>query len=255
MDRDLGGAYDRAMSGTLPIVLIPGLLSSPRLYGEQIPELWRSGPVMIADNTRDDSMAAIARRVLAAAPPRFALAGLSMGGYIAFEIMRQAPERIAGLALLSTAATPDTAEQSERRREQIALAQSGRFEEIADLLFPRLVHPSRHDDEAVREVVRIMARETGPAAFVRQQTANIARPDSRPDLAAIRCPTLVLVGDGDEITPPARAAEIARGIAGAQHVVVPDCGHLSTLEQPAQVTRALVDWLQDARADCLAAVG
>jgi pimeloyl-ACP methyl ester carboxylesterase len=232
------------MIQALPIVLIPGLLSSPRLYGEQIPELWRVGPVTIADNTRDDSMAGLARGILAAAPPRFALVGLSMGGYIAFEVMRQAPSRVARLALLDTAATPDTAEQSERRRRQIALVENGRFGDIADLLFAHLVHPARQDDDALRWVVRRMADETGPAAFVRQQTANMNRPDSRPDLGAIRCPTLVLVGDSDEITPPARAAEIAGAIPGAAHVVVPDCGHLSTLERPAEVTQALLEWLQ-----------
>ncbi len=86
----------------LPIVLIPGLTCTPRLYAEQIPALWQFGPVTIADHTRDESMAAIARRILAAAPPRFALAGLSMGGFISFEIMRQAPERVAKLALLDT---------------------------------------------------------------------------------------------------------------------------------------------------------
>src|SRR6266545_391087 len=121
-----------AMSESSPTVLIPGLLTSARLYAEQIPELWRFGPVTIADHTRDDTMAGLARRILAAAPPRFALAGLSMGGYIAFEIMRQAPERVAKLALLDTSALPDTAEQSESRRALIALAESGRFAEVPD---------------------------------------------------------------------------------------------------------------------------
>ena len=104
------------MAEALPIMLIPGLTCSARLYAEQIPALWRFGPVMVADHTRDDSMAAIARRILAAAPPRFALAGLSMGGYIAFEILRQAPERVAKLALLDTGARAETPEQTERRK-------------------------------------------------------------------------------------------------------------------------------------------
>src|SRR6266540_1711387 len=105
----------------LPIVLLPGLLCSPRLYGEQLAALWRLGPVLIADHTRHDSMAAITRGILATAPPRFALAGLSMGGYLAFELMRQAPERVAGLALLDSSARPDTPAQSQRRRALIAL--------------------------------------------------------------------------------------------------------------------------------------
>ncbi|HYM91582.1 MAG TPA: alpha/beta fold hydrolase [bacterium] len=227
-----------------PILLIPGLLCSPRLYGEQLPALWRFGPLVIADHTRDDSMAAIARRILAAAPPRFALIGLSMGGYIAFEIMRKAPDRVARLALLDTSARADTPEQSERRRAQIALAQSGRLAEVLDQLFPLWVHRARRNDESLRRTVRLMAEETGPQAFTRQQAAIMTRPDSRPDLAAIRCPTLVLVGDGDESTPPDRAAEIANGIASARLVTVPECGHLSTLERPQHVTQALIEWME-----------
>ena len=132
-----------AASDPLPIVLIPGLTCTPRLYAEQIPALWHFGPVMVADHTRDDSMLAIARRILATAPPRFALAGLSMGGFISFEIMRQAPERIARLALLDTGARAETPEQSERRKVPIALAKAGRYAEIPDLAFPIYVHRNR----------------------------------------------------------------------------------------------------------------
>jgi pimeloyl-ACP methyl ester carboxylesterase len=231
------------MSDPLPIVLVPGLNCSARLYAEQVPALWGCGPVTIADHRRDDSVEAIAARILATAPPRFALAGLSMGGYIAFAIVRQAPERVARLALLDTSARPDTAEQSERRRSMIALAESGRFAEVSDLLFPVFVHRDRHGDEALRRIVRTMAEETGPDAFVRQQKAIMSRPDCRPVLKSIRCPTLVLVGDGDALTPPVLSEEIAAGIAGARLVRVPDCGHLSTLERPEPVNLALVDWL------------
>ncbi len=231
------------MTEPLPVVLIPGLLSSPRLYAEQLPELWRYGPVVIADHTREDSVAAIAHRILTAAPPRFALVGLSMGGYIAFEIMRRSPDRVARLALLDTSARADTPEQSDRRRAQIALAQSGRFGEVLDQLFLSWVHRSRRNDEVLRRIVQRMGEETGPEAFTRQQTAIMTRPDSRPGLAAIRCPSLVLVGDGDEATPPDRAAEIANGIAAARLLTIPECGHLSTLEQPQHVVRALTEWL------------
>jgi pimeloyl-ACP methyl ester carboxylesterase len=226
-----------------PLLLVPGLAASARLYGEQLPELWRHGPVTVADHTRDDEIGAVARRILASAPPRFALAGLSMGGYVAFELLRQAPERVVRLALLDTSARPDRPEQTERRLAQIALAERGRYGEIPDALFPLLVHPARHDDAALLSLVRLMAQEVGAAAFVRQQRAIIGRPDSRPGFAAIRCPTLVLVGDADRLTPPEHAAEIAEGIDGAQLVVVPDCGHLSTLERPTAVTDALVAWL------------
>jgi pimeloyl-ACP methyl ester carboxylesterase len=228
----------------LPIVLIPGLNCSARLYAGQIPALWRFGPVTVADHTRDASIPAIASRILAAAPPFFALIGLSMGGYIAFEIMRQAPQRVAKLALLDTGARPETAEQTARRHGPMAMARAGKLVEVADESFVFFVHPDRHGDVALREVVRAMAEETGADAFLRQQQAIMARPDSRPGLAAIACPTLMLVGEQDGGTPPELAREIASAIAGTRLVIVPDCGHLSTIEQPQAVTQALVEWME-----------
>jgi pimeloyl-ACP methyl ester carboxylesterase len=227
-----------------PIVLIPGLLLTARFYTEQLPALWRFGPVTVADHTREDSMATIAEQILATAPPRFALAGLSMGGYLAFEIMRREPERVTRLALLDTSARPDTPEQTQSRRALMALAGAGRLDEVVDHLLPLFVHPDRLDDEPLCATVREMARATGVDAFIREETAIIGRPDSRPDLAAIRCPTLVLVGDRDALTPPDCAAEIASGIDGARLVTVSDCGHLTPLERPEPVTRALVAWLE-----------
>src|SRR5580700_7576065 len=169
----------------LPMVLIPGLTCSARLYAEQIPALWQFGPVIVADHRRDDSMAAIARRILAAAPPRFALVGLSMGGYVAFEIMRQAASRVAKLALLDTGARGEAPERTEQRKPLIALAKSGRFAEILDSQYPTLVHRSRHGDTALKAIVRAMNEETGADAYLRQQQAIIGRADSRPSLAAI----------------------------------------------------------------------
>ena len=113
------------MPAPLPIVLVPGLNCSARLYADQVPALWRFGPVQVADHTRADSMDAIAADILAHAPPRFALAGLSMGGYIALTMLRQAPARVAKLALLDTSARPETSEQSQQRKPQIAFAQGG----------------------------------------------------------------------------------------------------------------------------------
>jgi pimeloyl-ACP methyl ester carboxylesterase len=231
------------MPEPLPVVLVPGLNCSARLYAEQVPALWRFGPVQVADHTRDDSMDAIAARILTHAPPRFALAGLSMGGYIALTIVRQAPARVSKLALLDTSARPETPEQSERRKPQIALAQGGRFAEVPALQFPVFVHRNRQHDEALKRRVRVMAEETGAEAFLRQQKAIMTRPDMRPLLASIACPTLVLVGDGDELTPPPLSEEIAAGIAGSRLVVVADCGHLSTMERPDAVTGALVEWM------------
>ena len=232
------------MSEPLPIVLIPGLLASARMYAPQIPYLWRVGPVTIADHTRDDRMSAIAQRILATAPGRFALVGLSMGGYIAFEMLRQAPQRIARVALLDTSARADAPEQSAMRRAQMTLASQGRLSEVLEQQLPRLMHRSRRNDTALREVFTVMAQEVGAEAFIRQQTAIMGRSDSRELLGSIRCPALVLVGDADELTPPERAAEIASGIPGARLVTNPDSGHVSTLVQPDEVTRALQEWLE-----------
>jgi pimeloyl-ACP methyl ester carboxylesterase len=214
------------------------------MYAAQIPPLWRVGPVTIADHTRADSMGAIAQGILSAAPARFALAGLSMGGYIAFEMLRQAPQRIARVALLDTSARADLPEQSAMRRAQMTLAAQGRLAEVLEQQFPRLVSRARRGDAALREMFSLMAEEVGADAFIRQQTAIMGRKDSRPTLGDIHCPALVLVGAEDELTPPERAAEIAGGIAGARLVTVPQSGHVSTLEQPEEVTRALLEWLQ-----------
>ncbi len=229
------------MREPLPTVLVPGLRCSARLFAPQIPQLWRSGAVMIADHTRGDSIAAIAGRILEAAPSRFGLVGLSMGGFIAFEVLRRAPERIARLALLDTSARPEAPAQTERRLQQIGLTQAGRYDETIALQFPQLVHPDRRSDAGLLEIYRLMCEETGPEVFIRHQHAIMARPDSRPGLGAIRCPTLVLVGDVDELTPPAHAEEMAAAIPGARLVVVPDCGHLATLERPAAVNAALAE--------------
>ena len=231
------------MAESLPIVLVPGLNCSPRLYAAQVPALWRFGPVTVADHTRDDTMAAIARRILAAAPPRFALAGLSMGGYVALEIVRQAASRVARLALLDTGARDDPPEAQAKRRIHIALAETGRFAEMAEAMWPVLVHPDRRGDAALKRIYLAMCHDVGAEAYVRQQKAIMTRADSRPLLPAIKCPTLVLVGAQDEATPPAVAEEMAAGIAGARLVKVAECGHLSTMEQPEAVTREMVAWM------------
>ena len=231
-------------AASLPVVLVPGLNCSARLYADQIPALWQFGPVTVGDHRRDNSIAAIARRILADAPPRFALAGLSMGGYIAFEILRQAADRVAKLALLDTGAGVEVPERTAQRKPLIALAQQGRFAEITEDQFPLLVHRNRHGDAVLKAQVRAMNAETGPEAYCRQQHAIMGRADSRPGLAAIVCPTLVLVGDDDQLTPPALAHEMAAGIRGARLVVVPECGHLSTMERPQAVTQALLDWMR-----------
>jgi pimeloyl-ACP methyl ester carboxylesterase len=232
------------MENTMPILLVPGLVSSPRIYAPVIPALWRFGPVTIANHIRDDNMGAIARRILAEAPPRFALAGHSMGGYIAFEIMRQAPDRVAKLALINTQARPDTPEATARRRALMARAQNGEYHAVLDELFAGFVHPSRQGDAALRQLVHDMGDDVGPQAFIRQQTAVMSRPDSRPALAWIRCPTLVLTGDEDNTIPNALSVEMANGIHGARLVILQDCGHLPQPEQPQATCDALAEWMR-----------
>ncbi len=138
------------MASTLPLVLVPGLLCSARVYAPQIAALWPFGPVTVADHRRDDTMAAIAARILANAPPRFALAGLSMGGYIAFAMMRQAPQRIAKLALLDTSARPDMPEQTAEREKFISMSEAGQFADVAAVLTLRYLHRNRHNDETLK---------------------------------------------------------------------------------------------------------
>jgi pimeloyl-ACP methyl ester carboxylesterase len=181
---------------------------------------------------------------LAAAPPLFALAGLSMGGYIALEIMRAAPRRVAKLALLDTGARAETAEQTERRQAPMEMTKTGRFAQVAEDAFTFFVHPDRHGDVALKALVKTMADDNGPEAYLRQQRAIMRRPESRPSLSAIACPTLVLVGEQDKATPPELSQEMAAAIPGSRLVVIPACGHLSTIERPQPVTEAMVAWMQ-----------
>jgi pimeloyl-ACP methyl ester carboxylesterase len=225
-----------------PILLVPGLNCSARLYAAQIPALWRLGPVMVADHRRGETMAEIARRILAAAPSRFRLTGFSMGGYIALEIMRQAAARVVKLALVDTSARPELPEQTERRNKLIGLAEAGRFSEVNNFLWPVLVDPSHQSDAALRAAIDQMADETGAEAFVRQQRAIIGRADSRPLLGGIKCPVLMIVGASDQLTPPAHAEEIAKEIPGAKLETLAGSGHMSPMEKPDEVTKLLIDF-------------
>ena len=171
--------------------------------------------------------------------------GNSMGGYIAFEIMRQAPERVAKLALMSTQARPDTPEATARRRGMIERARSGQYRDVVDELFPGFVHPSRQGDASLRQIVYDMSEDVGAEAFIRQQNAVLSRPDSRPSMAWIKCPTLVLTSDTDNTVPNSLSDEMANGIPGAKLVVLADCGHLPQLEQPQACAEALVQWLRN----------
>lgn len=226
-----------------PLVLIPGLNCTAKLFAPQIESLGRLMPVFVPDHTRDASMVAIAARVLAEAPPRFALAGLSMGGYIAFEILRQAQDRVMRLVLLDTNAVADQPERAVIRRGQVAEAKAGRFREVGEQLYPLYVHPARLEDRALRDQFLAMCEATGADGFERQIEAIIGRKDSLLFLRDIRVPTTVIVGADDQATPVSQAREITEGIPGASLHVVPHCGHLSTLEAPMTVTALMRSFL------------
>ena len=203
---------------------------------------------VIPDLGGDDSIAGMALRALAAAPPRFALAGLSMGGYVALEIMRRAPGRVMRLALLGTSARTDTPEQAERRREAIRLAEGGDFGSVAHRMLPNLVHADRLSDEGLASAIRAMAARLGKDGFLRKQRAIMGRVDSRPHLPRIACPTLVLCGREDASTPLPLSEEMAALVPGARLAVVESCGHMSAMERPAEVSAALRRWLVEDRA-------
>jgi pimeloyl-ACP methyl ester carboxylesterase len=225
------------------LVLLPGLLNTRRLFERQIADLADLAAVIVPELWHHDSIGAMAEAALAAAPPRFALGGFSMGGYVCFEILRRAPERVERLALMDTQATPDTPEASARRRGFIEQTKLGRFHGVQPSLLPQIVHRDHLADQSVITPILEMATEVGADGFCREQTAMIVRRDSRPLLVGIKVPTLVLVGRQDQATPLARAEEMAADIAHSQLVVIEQCGHMAPLEKPAEVSAALRRWL------------
>ena len=231
------------MSDRLPLALLPGLLCDAALWRHQVEALAGVADARVADLTRQDSIAAMARAVLESMPERFALAGLSMGGYVAFEILRQAPARVLRLALLDTRAGPDAPEDAARRRGLIELAEKGEFKGVTPRLLPLFLHPARLEDTVLTGEVLAMAERVGRDAFIRQQKAILGRADSRPTLVSIACPTLVLCGRQDALTPVGDHMEMAAGIRDARLRVVEDCGHLASLERPETVNEALATWL------------
>lgn len=228
----------------IPLALVPGLLLDAALWRAQIADLSDIADCRVPDLTSQDGIPAMARAVLDMMPERFALAGLSMGGYVAFEMIRQAPHRIGLLALLDTAARPDTPDQTRRRRSLVALARKGRFKGVTRRLLPMLVHESRLDDAALTDEIFAMAERCGRDAFLRQQAAIMGRTDSRATLLRIACTALVLCGRQDALTPLDGHEEMAQRIPSARLVVVEDCGHLAPMERPEAVSAALRDWLR-----------
>lgn len=228
----------------VPLVLLSGLLCDGALWRHAIQALEGIAACHVADTARRDNIEAIARDVLRTAPPQFAMAGLSMGGYVAFEIMRQAPERVLKLCLFDTSPRPDTAEQRERRRLLLAMAERGQFKGVTPRLLPMLIHPDRLGDIDLTDTITAMAERMGRDAFRNQQTAIMNRIDSRPHLANIRCPTQVVGGRQDALTGPEIVREIADGIRGAKLDMIENCGHLPPLEHPEETNRILKRWLE-----------
>jgi len=231
----------RPSSRRQTLVLLPGALCDAALWRHQIAGLADIADVRVGDLTRDDSIGGMAARALASLPPRFALAGLSLGGYVALEIMRRAPDRVTRLALLGTSARPEPAAEPKPGASRAIVDPSRAVG--ATPMTTLLVHPMRLGDRRLATILAAMADRVGHKAFLLQQQAILRRPDSWPDLASIHCPTLLLCGRQDPLVPPSLQQEMTGAISGARSIVIEDCGHLSPLERPEMVTKALRDWL------------
>jgi len=226
-----------------PLVLIPGMMCDARLFGPQILALGADRAVHLAPITGADRIEALAQEVLAHAPPRFALAGLSMGGIVAMEILRRAPERVARLALLDTNALSEQPNIAAAREAQIVAARSGRLAEVMrDEMKPNYLAPGPAQKD-VLDLVMAMAEALGPEVFIRQSRALQRRPDQQATLRKYGGISLVLCGEYDALCPLKRHELMAGLLPNARLTVVPDAGHLPTLEQPAAVNAALTEWL------------
>lgn len=227
------------------LVLIPGLLNDAELWARQVSMLDDLvDRIVIPDTTAHEDIRQTAAQVLAETDGPLAVAGLSMGGYVALEILRQAPERVERLALIDTSARKDSEDQRRRRTGLIELADKGRFKGVTPRLLPMLVHRSRLEDETVTRPIFDMAGRIGKDGFIRQQKAILSRDDSRDLLPRVSVPTLVMCGRDDQLTPVALSEEMAAAIPGAVLHVVEDCGHLPALERPEECGARMRAWLE-----------
>ena len=224
-----------------PLVLIPGYMLDDALWDGLLPFLPPTTPLHFASMTQGDSIAAMAQHVLAACPPRFALLGFSMGGYVAREMVRQAPARVAGLALLASSSRADTPLQVEQRGKAARAAPLGPFRGLGRAAVASALRPDNAGNEALIAQVRAMGERLGRDVFVRQSL--IVRAADTDHLGQIACPTLVLHGEQDQMRSLEEARELAHGIPGARLAVLPHAGHMLTLEQPQATGRLLAHWL------------
>ncbi len=227
------------------LLLLPGLLCDAGLWQQQSKDLAGLADIKIPEMSHNGDITEQAKLILDSAPERFALAGFSMGGYCALEIIRLAPERVIRLALLDTSARPDSSEQTARRLNMIALNQKSGLPQIIEHLLPLFVHPAQLPNLSLLNDMRAMANRVGPESFVSQQRMIMSRNDQRPQLKSIVCPTLVLCGRQDAVTPLQVHQELAEGITSSNLVVINQCGHFSPMEQPEQVSNAMQSWLLD----------
>lgn len=226
------------------VLLLPGMMCDARLWKDQIAAM--PVPAQVADLTRADNFPEMAAQVLTEAPQQFAMAGLSMGGILAFEIWRQAPERVTHLALLDTNPGPDTPSRKSIRFEQMAAAAAGKLEALAvESLKPLYLSNKNRNNETLLRIILDMALEQGPEVFERQSLALLNRVDSVPTLGTITCPTSIICGREDAICPVRFHELMAREIDDARLVVIDDCGHLSSMEAPEVVTEELVHLISE----------
>jgi len=227
------------------LLLLPGLLCDNELWGAQIEALSGSFEITVADMTSHVDMKQLAGSILESAPPEFALAGFSMGGYCALEIYRQAPERVKRLALIDTSARADTRQQTDHREALIDLCREGKMDQVMDHLLPVFVNQAHLGNQSLVDNIRAMAARIGCKAFVSEQKAIMGRDDKRAMLKNITCDTLVLCGSEDQLTLPEFHTELAELIPGSRLVIVDDSGHFSPMEQPERVTVEMKCWLLD----------
>ncbi len=226
------------------LLLLPGMMCDHRLWRHQCEALAGDVPVHVGDISGADSIAEIAAQVLAEAPPRFSLAGLSMGGIVAFEMWRQAPERIERMALLDTNYRADAEDRRMLRNQQIHAVRAGELMSVLrDELKPNYLAQVHRDNTELLDEVLAMGMELGEDVFIDQSLALRDRPDSEATLPNITCPVLVLCGAEDTLCPVSLHETMAARIDNAELVVVEECGHLSTMEQPEAVNSAMARWL------------
>lgn len=230
--------------GAVAILLLPGTLCDARIF-KPFADTFAGHPVSNIQVSGADSTASLARRILADAPPFFALVGFSLGGIVALEIAAIAPDRVAGLALIATTARPDPVENAALRRSAVADARArGLAAHFTDRVWPGSNATANQDSGNLQALGVAMAIKVGLDVFAEQAEIAIARADSRPRLPALKMPTLVLCGSADTICPPERHREIADAIPGAELVIISDAGHFVLLEAPAAVAPHLARWLK-----------